>query len=330
MKQILVGKNLAYAAKSGGGTIAGINEINLLDTGAIAVFTGQNELVTNANKASIFSDRKSFYIAVGNQVDTDSKTMISLMVPRIGTNYVKQAYIAPVKQVKYVGDDGTTANTGFNFPTLVVGLDDAEIKITDTTLGLRTIGINVKRYNAVIITGSTAATLQAALVATINGDPDSIVVAAAVGTTGISLTAKLFGTTFDIACAGVLQSATIEEVGGAIAGVAVAVTLGEGSSDLVQALEDEYSVERGNTNRLWQPQLWYSNHSLVISSTTYNIYTYGWTGKRDSATVEQSTYREELKVAIPSSGTVPTTIFEAIMTYCFGEPGSVTPPETGS
>lgn len=329
MKQILVGKQIAYAAKTGGGTIAGINELDLLDTGAIAVFTEGNVLLTAAGAAAALADIKKIYIAVGNQVDTSSKSYLSSLIPRVGVNYNKQAYVAPTKQVKYVGYDGTTAGTQLNYPTLVVR-EEAQVKITDTSLGLRTLGIEIKRYGTVVKAGDTAAAITARIVTNINADPDAIVVAAGVATnTGISLTAKEFGTTFDVSLSGIIQDATIAEKGGTIEGVAVAFGAGEGTADQILALEDLASVERGNTNRLMQSQLWYSNHSLA-GALTYNVYDFTFSGRRISATTEQFTYNFNIKVAIPSSGTAPTTAFDTIMAEVFGGVYSTSDQETGA
>lgn len=330
MKQILISKQIAYSAKVGGGTISGINEIDLLDTGAIACFTDDNVMLTSAGVVSQLQDKKKIYIAVGNQVDTASKTRISSMIPRVGTDYKKQVYVAPVKQVKYIGNDGTTGGTGMNYPTLVAG-QDVQIKITDTSLGLRNYATDFKRYNTVVKAGDTAALITARLVTAINNDLDSIVVAAGVATnTGISLTTKEFGVTFDIALSGIIQSATIEEKGGAIEGVSVGINYGEGTSDQIASLEDLYSVERGNTNKIMQPTMWYSNHSLVIAAMTYNVYTFSWAGRRITALGAQDTYTFELKVAIPSTGTAPTTAFETIMAEVFGGAGDSSAVETGS
>lgn len=331
MKQIFVSKNIAYAAKVGGGTISGINEINLLDTGSIAVFTEKNELLTAANAAATLLDKKSIYIAVGNVANsTQTKTYVSVPIPRLNITYIKTAYVAPVAAIKYIGFDGTTAGTQLNYPTLVVG-DEAMIKITDTTLAFRTFATDVKRYSTVVRTGDTAALITARLVTAINADLDSIVTAAGVSSnTGISLTAKDAAASFDIALDGILINATIEEAGGVTPGVAVATTFGEGTSDQITALEDNYATERGNTNRIWQSQFWYTNTSLVVSGTTYNVYTITWNGKRTISLGEQNTYLQRVRVAIPSSGTVPTTAFEAVMAETFGGVYSTSKIEPGT
>lgn len=329
MKQVIISRNIAYAAKLGGGTITSPNDV--LDTGAIAVFTEKNELVTVANAATILVDKKKIYVAVGNQLDPNSKTIITVPIPRFGSDYAKKAYTAPVKQVKYIGFDGTTSGTALNYPTLVAG-DSSFLKIIDTTLALRTIATDFKRYEVVIKSGDTAATITAAMVLAINNDPESIVVAAGVSTnTGISLTSKLFGATFELAIDGALGNATIVEAESTTTpGVAVAPTYGEGTYDLVLGLEDLANVERGDTNRLIQQNKWFHINSLAVAGTTYNVYTIVWTGRRPMALGEQTTYMQEVKICVPSSGTTPTTAFETIMAEVFGGVESTSNQEPGA
>lgn len=318
MKQILVNKSIAYAAKTGGGTIAGINEIGLLDTGAVAVFTANNVLVTAANCATVSVDVKDFYVAVGNQA-AGSKTYVSVLIPRMLLDYRKQAYVAPVKQVSFVGSDGTIG--AFNMGTLVAGTE-AFMRITDTTPGLRTLGSvyenEVKRYSTLVITGDTETAIANRLITAINADPISIVVAAAVGaTTGISLTSKLFGTTFNVSLDGTLIYSTREVPEAALPGASVAVKYGEGTDSQISALELTYSTERGNDNQIHIPQYYYSVPSNVVVGATYDTYTFAWNGKRTIGTGGQSTYRYETIVAMPNGATQQAN-WETIMVEFVG------------
>lgn len=330
MKQILISKQIAYGAKVGGGTISGIREINLLDTGAIAIFTEKNEFVTTTNPATTLSDKKKFYIAVGNQVDVNSLSIISQMIPRRGCNYAKKAYVAPVKQIKYVGYDGTTAGTALNYATLVAGTS-AFLKITDTTLGLRTFATDQKRYEVKVTSADTAATITAKIVTAINNDVDSIVVAVGQSTnTGIKLTAKDFESTFDVSFSGILENATMVEAEGSITGVAIAPTFGEGTSDQILALEDLAATERGHTSRIYLDRQLFSASSLVIPGITYDVYTFDWSDYRTSALTEQATYNKLVQVALPLGGTTPKTAFETILVEIFGGAFSTSDAETGS
>lgn len=328
MKQIFISKQIAYAAKVGGGTISGINEINLLDTGAIACFAEDNTILSAAGIAAEIADKKRIYIAVGNQLTNESGSYISTLIPRLGTSYHKQAYVAPVKQKKFVGYDGTTAGTALNYPTLVAG-DTAFIRITRTTTGMRPYPDEIERYEVMVVTGETPASLTAKIVSAINANTSSIVVAAGVAVnTGISLETKDAQDTFDVALDGVIQFASMVEKGAAVEGVSVAPNFGQGTYDQVKALEDSLSVSaRGNTNLIEQSALWYKNTSLAVAGLTYNVYTLTWHGRRESSTGPQDSYIQEVKLAIPSSGTAPTTALETIFAEVFGNPETY---ETGA
>lgn len=315
MKQIFVNKSIAYGAKVGGGTI-NKNEINLLDTGAIAVFTEEGVLVTAANAATVLDDVKRFYIALGNQ-SADSKSLISSLIPRIGTNMTKKAYIAPVKLVKFIGNDGTIG--ALNNPTLVYK-QEAYIRITNTTPGLRTMGAvynqEIARYSTTVLAGDTINTVITRLITIINADPNRIVNAVVVGAqVGIQLTAIDFGTTFAISLSGILESATIEQPEGTV-GNSVAVNFGEGTSDQVSALEDTYSVERGNTQRVYLANKYFTANSLVTPGATYDLYTLNFNGKREIGLGEQNTYHYDIIVAMPAGATQQAN-FDTIIAELF-------------
>lgn len=335
MKQILVNKSIAYAAKTGGGTISGINELNLLDTGAVAAFTEDNILITAGNVVTATSDKKYFYIAVGNQA-AGSKTYVSSLIPRMLLDYRKQAYVAPVQLVKYIGYDGTTAGSALNLPFVTaVNADTFEadgktkasafIKIIDTTPGLRTMGTvfetEIASYEHIVKVGDTATIIIADFVAKINANPNTIVTAAAVTTPfGISLTAIGVGTTFSVALGGILVNATKEEPEGsttASVGASVAMKFGEGTSAQLSALELTYSTERGNTNQIWIPQFYYNVPTNIVAGTTYDTYIFMWNGKRTTSLGGQETYRYEVLVALPV-GSTQKSDWETIMVTLVG------------
>lgn len=330
MKQILIGRSIAYGAKAGGGTISGINEINLLDTGAFAVFTDSNVLITTVNAATVLPNSKNVIVAVGNQL-AESKSRITVPIPRIGTNYQPQPYVAPVKVVKFIGNDGTIG--ALNLPTIVAG-QEAFIKITDTTLGLRNLGTvydnEIKRYSITTVTGDTNITILAKLIAQINNDPDSVVVATVVGASvGINLTAKDFGTNFDIALSGILQNSTIEEREGATPGSSVALNVGRGTTAQITALEDLYSVERGNTNRIHLPQFYYKNPSLVTAGANYDTNTITFRGSRNTSLGMQDTYLNEIILAV-INGSAQATTLATIFAEVFGGASSTSNVEPGN
>lgn len=327
MNSIVIGKDsLAYAAKYSGGTISGINEINLLADGAIAVFTNKSEMVTAANVATILIDRIGCFIAVGSG-DPVTGSYVTTTIGRINARYNKIAYVAPVKTVKYLGYDGTTAGTALNLPTLIAGAE-AFIRITDTTEGKRTMGTvytnEVKSYSYMIKTGDIDTDITTAIVTAINNDPTSAVVAAQTGATGvtlgISLTAKNFGQTFALSVDGVFISSTrveAEALTTVLKGVAVAPTYGEGTYAQVLALEDLFSPARGNTNKISQAPLWWTVPSMAVVGKTYTQYNLLWTGKNDRATGSSTTTNMQVMVALVV-GSSQLTTFETIMAQVFG------------
>ena len=67
MKHILIAKDVAYAAKTGSGTIASIDEVNLLAEGAIAFFNKNGSLIPVDSNSPVAADitSESFIIACG-------------------------------------------------------------------------------------------------------------------------------------------------------------------------------------------------------------------------------------------------------------------------
>lgn len=319
MNQIIIGKNtVALNAKIGGGVITGINEVNQLADGAIAVFTSESEMLTAANVATLMLDKKGIFVAVGSGDATKGATFTTTLA-RFGANYEKKVYIAPVKERKFIGFDGTLGN--LNLPISLLAGSEAIIKLTDTTKGLRTIGSvytnEIKNYNYVVKTGDTELIIATALVAAINNDVNSFVTATLVGSAvpyGIQIDNKEFGQTTSIALDGILISSTIEKDG---ASNSVAIVYGEGVDNQVLALEDYYSAEQGNTNRIMQPQLWWTKPSMVVKGSTYDMYNMQWTGKNDKASGSQFTVNHQIVVAIPNGATQQAG-FETIMTNVFG------------
>lgn len=341
MKQILVGKQIAYAAKVGGGTISGINQINLLDTGAIAFFTSNNLLITTANAATVLADKKEFYAAVGNQqtAATGSKTFISSMIPRLYSRIDKKGYLPAVNQISYIGYDGTYGS--LNYPTVVVG-NAATIKLIKTTKGLRNIGAayesEIMRFEQVARAGDTSATIIARLIVDINSvdTTQAFVVAAAVSTTGIKLTTINSYDTFTVAAGGDLTGSDVGENGmlnrvyASSTSLSIPITYGEGIPAEIAELEHLYSTERGNTNQIWLPQYYYQTPTLVDTTLTYDKTVISFAHQRSTATGNQWTSQNEIILAIPVGGSSPTTTVNTLLDVIFGGIYGAVPIETGS
>ena len=318
-QDLLVCKSVAYAAKNGGGTINGQNEINLLDDGAIAVFNDQNVLVTAGSPATQLSDSKFIYLAVGG-VDSDEGARLSTAIPRIGVDYRQQDYAAPVKQKSFVGNDGSTGSS--NMPGTITAGMVFEMRITELT-GQPENAEHKRRYTHTAVTGSTETTILNALITAINADADRIVDAVAVGaTTGIQLTMRYDDRGFTVDCQEDLANADIKENG---TGNSVAITYGAGTVADLTPLDDYASTTIGNINSTFLGDKFYSKTTKLVTGATYDIYTYSFTPVKKGAIKDITTLPQTIAVAIPS-GAAQIANFETIMAVVFGtysaEPGT--------
>lgn len=318
MNKILVAKSTTYGAKIGGGVIADINETNQLLDGAIAIFSETGVLLTAANVVASMADKKRIYIAVGSGSATQGAD-IAEMIPRLKTNFIKKDYVAPAKVRQFIGSNGTSGD--FNEPATLVAGTEAFVRITDLSSGLLTTGQDTKRYSEVVLEGDTITTVMTRLIAQINADVDAIVTATAVGAiTGVQLDAKNFSVNFAISLDGILISATTDSAESPVTGTSAAVALNEGSGTYTQVLATEklFSPQMGNTNKIMQPDLWYSRGFKAVSGATYDLYNIAWMGKKPhTVNGDMNTIAMEVIVALPDGATSQAAV-EAVFAEVFG------------
>lgn len=133
MNRIFVLKDIAYAAKVGGGVIAGVNEINDLSPGALAFFTPQGTLLTLANAAATIPDIKSVIVASGREADNNLVNYL----PRVINNINRANFRAFTKPVITVGAFSIAASDE----------GDASIRVSDISY--------TSRYSIRPLNGST-------------------------------------------------------------------------------------------------------------------------------------------------------------------------------
>ena len=109
MRQILVLKDVAYAAKTGGGTIAGMNEINSLADGGLVIM---NELgVKQACAGSVIASTTDKLIFAAGTADGYSPSDMSHIIDRRKITHIKRVTFRPaVNPVVFLGSDGLTAD----------------------------------------------------------------------------------------------------------------------------------------------------------------------------------------------------------------------------
>lgn len=317
MKRILVCKNVLYAGKIGGGTISGINEINLLASGAVAIFTDTNVLLTASTPQTALQNVKKIYFAVGRGSATLGAKLSSL-IDRASIDVRYAPYTAPVAEVQLIGGDGSVGN--LNLPTLAAG-QSAIIKIVNTGYGTQP-PIQKKTYEYVVKTGDVAQDIVDGLVALINGDADAGCTAAAVSTDdGISITTTATDsegnyTHLEVLPSGILIDADMNYAANS---VTVALVYGSGVDAQVAKIEATCSAVEGNTNQLFQANLWWTMPTDVVQGATYNLWNLTWDDVKDYATRHTVATREMLIFAAPTSAsTIPTSTIATILDAAFG------------
>lgn len=312
MKHLFIAKDAIYASKIGGGVISGIAEVTSLADGAIAFFTEAGALITVANVAA-YTGTKT-YLGVGTgAVATGAK--LSIMIDRTVSYKQKSAYIAPVLQRSFVGNDGSTG--ALNFPGTLVPGSIAEILVVDTNVPVNnTIEAKKFRYQYVVRVGDTNAIIVTALIAKINADVDRIVSATVVGSqVGIQLDSLVTGGTFTVGTAEILADADIIYGG---TSNSLAFKPGNGTPAQMLVMENELASHEGKTNAIWTPQLYYSVTSLVVAGKTYDIYDIKWNQDFKNAINSAVATTQHVIVAIPAGNvTAGQASFETIIATLF-------------
>lgn len=329
MKRILILKDVAYSAKIGGSTISGKNEVNLLADGALAIFADDGTMLTAANAATVFAttpNKKSVYMAVGSG-DATKGAKLSGYIDRMSVDVIFKAYEAPVKEVQYIGED-TSNTSGFalNLPSPLVVGTTAIVRVADVSKGTQP-PIRTKTYEYMVKTGDTAAEILNGLVALNTADQDAFVTLANVSSDGgLSVTAVDYGVKIAISVSGILIDSTIMSNGD---GDSVAIVYGTGEAVQVAELEYECNPVEGDTNRVYQPAMWYSKASDVVAATNYDLYTLNWEVVKKRTTGSVVSANPTLIIALPTAAsTIPLSTIATILTQAFGT--ARTNSETGS
>jgi hypothetical protein len=313
---------VAYAAKTGGGTIANIYEINLLAPGAIAIFTEENVLVTTSTSAPSLVGTQQFWIAMGS---LDGHAAIKTApIDRNAFHQLKTAYVAPAKQVTIVGEN-SAGNGSLNLPVTLVTDTSAFLRVAKMT-GTYQAGDKLS-YEVPVAVGETGHTLVTKMVALINNNPESIVVAAAVVDTGvnvgISLTSKEFGVAFEVGKAELFANATVWKDG---LGTSVTVVQGQGTLAQLAQLESEADITtRGKSNSMGQQHLWWKQPSELEFAAATNFVTYNFKWKTEhnvGAYVKDATINHAVVGIATGDGLIAT--FDTILGLLSQA------PETGS
>jgi hypothetical protein len=313
MRDLIIGKAAAYAAKVGGGTIAGAWESTVLVDGAIALLDKDGAIIA-ANASTITSP----YVEFLTKTSTVKK---SFPIYKDGFSYTKQAYVAPVAAVKYLGSDqpSTAGSYSLNLPSSLSVGDKVSVGIVDLSKPFEDIR-RFKDYTYTVIsgdvlTGKTSKNIIVKLKALMDSDPHCPVTVAlmedaSANIDGMKFTAKVAGLDFSIfRMDGILQDSDIVEYkvvnGVSTSGSTTAVKTNPGHGTLAQVKElyEATASRDGNHQYMVMPDLLYSGGSQLVAGTTYTVYTLRTEVLNTDTITQQNKPPMVLVIAVPSGQT---------------------------
>ena len=312
MKEILITKDVAWAAKTGGGTISDIKEVDLLADGAMAAFVGDTgAFIATTNTAAIqaaLKDKKSVMFAIGRP---SGGAKLSQVIPRLGAVVEAQEYAAPVKSATTFGYNGSSGAHNIADITAVVG-EEFSFRITEETGGLPERPIEYVSHT--VLTGQDIENCIDAMVAEYNARPNPRMVAAKVGSgetnIGISFTAVDINRKFNvIVLPGVMDAATK---------TVVLPSKGSGDASYVAALEKDFAAEEGILNRIYDVAN-LAAYDYAAASSNYDMYSITWDkAKNVAGRVDRAVSFTSLFAFVDSTDNAAQTVFESILGVAFG------------
>ena len=289
MSRLAVLKDVAYASKVGGGTVADISEIDELVQGAFAFFNEKGELlVDTAGVVNGLADCKVFTVGVGRLEDHQ----VFAGIPRQGINEVNKtlfrAFVKPAIAV------GTAGSAGLGF----VDGEEASIRVLDKSYTTRYAiqSANASVYKTAVMTEEQAVDL---LVSRLNKNGDGFITAVKTGASpdfAINVTAVEDGTTFDIVTTGSLE--------GISKPVITAPVYGVGTGEQLLKMEKECSVDEGNGNYTEYTDLFYKRQFEALMSESYDLTTILWDGVHNNPTGSNKVMHNRVVFAFPNGGAV--------------------------
>ncbi len=241
-----------------------------LAVGALLIITDTNKMVKidGTLTSGSLADVKRFGFVIGNAAGRNNR--IAAWVDKNLIHYEYKAGAAGVKQLSFVGDNGTTGD--FNEPVSLVVGDEAELVIHNITSGVYATN-QIERYTYVVQTGDAITDVATALVALVNANTNSIVTATD-NTTGIELEAKAVGTVFQVGAGGILSAATITQDG---TNNSLRPTLGVGTLDIVTKELKEGKIAFGDAFRTKNHSGYYvADMAGTAGNAPYACATFTW------------------------------------------------------
>lgn len=238
---LITTKAVAYLAKTGGGSVANMNELHLLADGAIALIDDKSTIIPSNVSAANIVATKAFRIVRGG---ANGKYKMSGWIDRASPRR-KTVGAAPVKRVLQLGKN-TTGSMNYPSPLIVDSFASIHIvrvnDLNDTGFFTREVASQrIRRYSTKVQVGDTAVAITNRLIAQVNADPNGWVVAAGIddagSNNGIGFTAKEFGFSFTVSGADIIANATRHP--------GTALNYGKGTYSQLKRLENNDDIRTG-------------------------------------------------------------------------------------
>lgn len=278
MDNILVTKDVAYAAKVGGGVIAGANELDQLVDGALAFIDENGTLITTATLGTgDFADSKIAQIAIG-------RSDLGKIFPVVRGN------VSDINLVNYKAS--VLPVTTITFPTLATADTEGDVSVVvkDTSFASN-YNIRTKSASSYKRAGQTQDSVTIDLVAKLNAS-NTWFTAARVNATTITITPVEAKTTLGINTNGLASFSTIA--------VTTALVYGSGAGADVLQIEKDFSVNEGNGNYTELSDLWYKQNMSADPSTNYDLLTLTFDGTHSTASTRKIVAQRRLIIATPN------------------------------
>lgn len=305
MNKILILKDEAYAAISGGAAIATISDIDRLKQGALAVFDQNGDLV---NPAALPGTYEYLIFVAGLAPDANGipQNKISVPIPVVVDEWNQEDYQAPVKQVVAVGFP-----TGNSLTFDAVG--EYSLVVLDNSYtnkyGVRRVAASGYRMDYM-----SEEDVVDDVVAKLNVT-DSFVVATKVGSDvdgwGVTIAAKEYETIINVSLEGMFEGTPVYTDG---TNGSVLPVYGLGYAPDVQQLEKDFSVFEGNANSVEYTEEYFSVPLETDLAVSYEMINILWKGTHASPSTVKNVMNNRLALA----GVDGSTIMDNVQTILAG------------
>lgn len=301
MNQVFVLNASAVYSHDGDAAVTALANVADLADGSPAFFQEDGVKVLDSGAFVKSNQYAKLYMGRGVELPQSSNRInMSTLTAK------KQAYVAPVAKIAWVGYNGTSGSMNLNSTSKqgsIYGIAFVDL----------TIPVEQRRRHTIdevtIVDNITVASAVSTLVAKINANPAIAatgVVASAQGTTGIKFTG-VAGKNFSVQGVGLLESADTSDDGN--------FTTGANTYEWAKELEYNESTVEGRSSALESaPDDGFKLPARVAAGQSYTVYNLGWEWLREgygSANANPNTH--EVTLLVPAANTTVIASLDKVL-----------------